>query len=77
MTEQNTGDAVPERWNAVHPKSNMWMDRAQDPRFAGAAEVEGERATLLEYLHAYRLALELKLARPRRPPPHGRWHHRL
>ena len=65
MTEQNTRDAVPERWNAVHPKSNMWMDRAQDPRFPSDAEdgeLEGERATLLEYLHAYRLALELKCA---------------
>jgi uncharacterized damage-inducible protein DinB len=62
VTEQNTRGAVPERWNAVHPKSNMWMDRAQDPRFASDGELEGERATLLEYLHAYRLALELKCA---------------
>jgi uncharacterized damage-inducible protein DinB len=62
VTEQNTRDAVPERWNAVHPKSNMWMDRAQDPRFVSDGELEGERATLLEYLHAYRLALELKCA---------------
>jgi len=59
VTEQTTGDAVPERWNALDPKSNMWMDPAQDPRFAGP-ELEGERATLLDYLRAYRLALELK-----------------
>ena len=62
MTEQSTGDAVPERWNAVGPKSDMWMDPAQDPRFAAGAELEGERATLLDYLRAYRLALELKCA---------------
>ena len=38
----------------------MWMDPAQDPRFAAGTELEGERATLLDYLRAYRLALELK-----------------
>ena len=62
MTEQSTGDVVPERWNAIGPKSNMWMDPAQDPRFAAGAELEGERATLLDYLRANRLALELKCA---------------
>src|ERR1700684_791246 len=62
VIEQSTGDAVPERWNAAGPKSNMWMDPAQDPRFAAGAELEGERATLLDYLRAYRLALELKCA---------------
>ena len=62
MTEQSTGDVVPERWNAVGPKSSMWMEPAQDPRFAAGAELEGERATLLDYLRAYRLALELKCA---------------
>jgi uncharacterized damage-inducible protein DinB len=62
VTKQSTGDVVPERWNAVGPKSDMWMDPAQDPRFAAGAEVEGERATLLDYLRAYRLALEMKCA---------------
>jgi uncharacterized damage-inducible protein DinB len=62
VTEQSTGDDVPERWNAVDPKSNMWMDPAQDPRFAPGPELEGERATLVDYLRAYRLALELKCA---------------
>src|ERR1700716_4697559 len=42
VTEQSTGDVVPERWNAVAPKSNMWMDPAQDPRFAAGTELEGE-----------------------------------
>jgi hypothetical protein len=46
-------DVVAERWNAVGPKSNMWMDPAQDPRFAAGAELEGERATPLDYLRAY------------------------
>ena len=40
----------------------MWMDPAQDPRFATGTELDGERATLLDYLRAYRLALELKCA---------------
>jgi uncharacterized damage-inducible protein DinB len=40
----------------------MWMDPAQDPRYAADAELEGKRATLLDYLRACRLALELKCA---------------
>jgi uncharacterized damage-inducible protein DinB len=56
------GETVPERWNAVGPDSNMWMDTAQDPRFAAGAELEGERATLLDYLRAYRLTMEMKCA---------------
>ena len=63
VTEDNIDGAVPERWNAVGPDSDMWMDMAQDPRFpAGAAELEGERATLLDYLRAYRLTMEMKCA---------------
>jgi hypothetical protein len=38
------------------------MDPAQDPRFAAGTELDGERATLLDCLRAYRLALELKCA---------------
>jgi uncharacterized damage-inducible protein DinB len=53
---------VPERWNAVGTGSNLWMDPAQDPRYAAGQELEGERATLLDYLRAYRLAVELKCA---------------
>ena len=52
MTEQSTGDVVPERWNAVAPKSNMWMDPAQDPRFAAGTELEGRfvlRSCALHY----------------------------
>jgi hypothetical protein len=62
MTESNADQDVPERWNALGASSNMWMDPAKDPRFAAGAELEGERATLLDYLRAYRLAIELKCA---------------
>ena len=34
---------------------------AQDPRFA-TAELEGERATLLDYLRFHRLTMEMKCA---------------
>ncbi len=60
MTEDNAGEAVPERWSAAG--NDMWMDMAQDPRFAAGAELEGERATLLDYLRAYRLTMEMKCA---------------
>lgn len=62
MTQANADADVPERWNALGAGSNMWMDPAQDPRFATGTELEGERATLLDYLRAYRLAIELKCA---------------
>jgi uncharacterized damage-inducible protein DinB len=62
MTEDSASEAVPERWNALGPGSNMWMNPAQDPRFAEGQDLEGERATLLDYLRAHRLALELKCA---------------
>ncbi|MGH9020115.1 MAG: DinB family protein [Acidimicrobiales bacterium] len=37
----------------------MWDDPASDPR-GPATSVEGERATLLDYLRAYRTTLEMK-----------------
>ena len=60
VPEDDVGDALPGRWNAVGPGSGMWMDMAQDPRFAADAKLEGERATLLDYLRAYRLTMEMK-----------------
>jgi uncharacterized damage-inducible protein DinB len=60
VTEGNERETVPERWNAVGAGSDMWMDMAQDPRFTTGTEPEGERATLLEYLRAYRLTMEMK-----------------
>ncbi len=49
------------RWNesTVHP--DMWMDPDNDPRFAGD-ELGDERATLIDYLRAYRLTLRMKCA---------------
>ncbi len=62
VTEESARESVPERWNVVGTGSDMWMDMAQDPRFAAGAELEGERATLLDYLRAYRLTMEMKCA---------------
>ena len=62
VTESTDRESVPERWNAAGTGSDVWMDAAQDPRLAAGAKPEGERATLLDYLRAYRLALELKCA---------------
>jgi uncharacterized damage-inducible protein DinB len=63
VTEDNAGEAVPERWSAAG--NDMWMDMAEDPRFAAFVaghQPEGERETLLEYLRGYRLTLEMKCA---------------
>ena len=43
MTESKDRETVPERWNAAGPGSDMWMDAAQDPRFAAGTKLEGER----------------------------------
>jgi len=61
VAEENAGESPPERWNAVGADSDVWMDEAQDPRFSGG-ELEGERATLVDYLRAYRLTMEMKCA---------------
>jgi Protein of unknown function (DUF664) len=51
-----------------HPGRGGGLVTARGPapepgvRLAGSFCLEGERATLLDYLHAYRLALELKCA---------------
>jgi uncharacterized damage-inducible protein DinB len=60
MTMTADDQAVPERWNAVGPDAGMWMDTAQDPRFADSSDIAGERATILDYLRGYRLTMELK-----------------
>jgi uncharacterized damage-inducible protein DinB len=56
-----SGDLLPKRWTASNLHPDMWVDPAQDPRDAGV-ELVGERATLIEYLRAYRLTLRLKCA---------------
>jgi uncharacterized damage-inducible protein DinB len=59
--DDSANESVPERWNAVGADSDVWMDMGQDPRFANA-ELEGERATLLDYLRFHRLTMEMKCA---------------
>jgi len=60
MAEDDALEAVPERWSA--DGSDMWVGTAQDPRFPPGLELDGERATLLDYLRAYRLTMEMKCA---------------
>jgi len=62
VAEGDDRETAPERWNAVGAGSDMWMDTAQDPRFTTGTEPEGERATLLDYLRANRLTMEMKCA---------------
>jgi len=53
---------VPARWSAATAEPDMWVDPADDPRFARAAPLTDERSTLLDYLRGYRLTLEMKCA---------------
>ncbi len=62
MTEIDADGDAPERWNAPGADPGMWMNPREDPRFAAGQELEGERATLLDYLRAYRLTMEMKCA---------------
>ncbi|MGA7988478.1 MAG: DinB family protein [Candidatus Dormiibacterota bacterium] len=55
------GEPVPARWTAATVRPDLWMDPDDDPRFTGIDLVD-ERATLLDYLRAYRLTLRLKCA---------------
>jgi uncharacterized damage-inducible protein DinB len=61
MADQGIEDGVPTRWNALDPDSNLWMKWDDDPRNSGT-ELVGEHATLVDYLRAYRLILEMKCA---------------
>jgi uncharacterized damage-inducible protein DinB len=54
-------DATPERWTASSVYPDMWTDPDKDPRDSGKPLTD-ERSTLLEYLRAYRLTLEMKCA---------------
>ncbi|MBM7520360.1 mycothiol transferase [Nocardioides nitrophenolicus] len=51
---------TPERWTAATVHPDMWLDAAEDPREREGPPAAGERATLEEYLHDYRLTLRLK-----------------
>jgi uncharacterized damage-inducible protein DinB len=61
MTDDSARESVPERWNAAGAGADVWIDMAQDQRFTNV-ELEGERATLLEYLRFHRLTMEMKCA---------------
>src|SRR5919202_1550259 len=60
MTELADDGAVA-RWTASTIHRDMWVDPDSDPRDTGTVLTD-ERATLLEYLRAYRLTMELKCA---------------
>lgn len=61
MADKSTDENLPARWNAQGPDSDTWMNWDDDPRNT-AAELDGERATLIDYLRAYRLTMEMKCA---------------
>ncbi|MBR7830854.1 DinB family protein [Actinospica sp. MGRD01-02] len=65
MTSTESADSsevsTPDRWTASTVYADMWVDPDDDPRDSGV-ELRDERATLIEYLRAYRLTLEMKCA---------------
>lgn len=61
MTEQADEQSSPERWSASTVHADMWLDPDDDPRDSGAT-LGDERSTLLEYLRAYRLTVQMKCA---------------
>lgn len=62
MNEDEASAAVPARWSAAATAPDMWVDPAQDPRDQSGPDLHGERATLLHYLRAYRMTMEMKCA---------------
>jgi uncharacterized damage-inducible protein DinB len=54
-------ETIPTRWSASTEHPGLWMDPDGDPRFA-TQEMDGERATLVDYLRGYRLTMEMKCA---------------
>lgn len=54
-------EPVPNRWTASTVYPDMWADPEEDPRET-STELTDELSTLLEYLRAYRLTLEMKCA---------------
>src|SRR3954471_17909894 len=60
-TPGNDRDSPPSRWSAATVYADMWVDPNDDPRDTGV-ELRDERATLIEYLRAYRTTLEMKCA---------------
>jgi uncharacterized damage-inducible protein DinB len=56
-----TNESGQTRWSAATVHQGLWIDPADDPRDTGA-QLTDERATLTDYLRAYRLTLEMKCA---------------
>jgi uncharacterized damage-inducible protein DinB len=54
-------EAAVTRWTASTVHADMWVDPDDDPRDSGL-ELHDERTTLIEYLRAYRVTLEMKCA---------------
>lgn len=52
-------EAAPDRWTKATVYDDMWVDPADDPREVDEPPV-GERATLLQYLDAYRQTVRMK-----------------
>lgn len=50
----------PERWTQATVYPDMWADPENDPRDSGEGSVDGESATLQDYLKDYRLTLLMK-----------------
>jgi len=61
MTTSDASGHLPTRWTESTVYSDMWVDPDDDPRETDVEPVD-ERSTLLEYLHYYRLTLEMKCA---------------
>jgi uncharacterized damage-inducible protein DinB len=62
MPEDSTDQSLPERWwKSATPHVDSWVDAADDPRQDGS-ELIDEKTTVVGYLRAYRLTLEMKCA---------------
>ena len=62
MTSKDSeGQGITERWTASTVYADMWVDPDDDPRDS-KVELVDERSTLIDYLRAYRLTLEMKCA---------------
>jgi uncharacterized damage-inducible protein DinB len=60
-TQDRPDESLPVRWTRSTVYADMWVDPDDDPRETGQ-DLLNERATLLEYLRAYRLTMEMKCA---------------
>lgn len=61
MTTPDDTEPVPRRWTESTVLADMWVDPDDDPRETDAGPLD-ERGVLLDYVHHYRLTLEMKCA---------------